>query len=408
MGYTKSALSGFGWNTALKIATAGVTVVKLSILARLLTPEDFGVFSLIAIALGITEALTETGINITILQSKHSIQYYLNTAWVIAIIRGLLIGSAMVLLGLWMGGFYKEPLLPFLIGLAALVPTIKGCINPAIVLLQKNLFFFQDSAYRFSLVLTEAVLSVLLALQIKEVSALVFSLIGTACFEVAISFLFFRERPRFALVSNRAREILHNAKGLTLSAAFSYLYQNADDLLVGKLLGTYTLGLYHNSYALGHKANYEFAQASHHGTLPVFTKIVGDRPRLKRAFLRSSLTTMLLVSMLSLPLLLAPKLLVQLILGDQWLPIVHAVPLMAVAGLLSSFSLLCYTVFLANKKYQYMNSHLLLSVVLMIGLLWVLARPWGLAGAGWALVLSRAIPLPILLWGLYKSFTYER
>ena len=66
VGYTKKAISGFSWQTVLKLLQSGLTVLKVSILARLLSPEDFGMFSLITIALGIVEAFTETGVNFTI------------------------------------------------------------------------------------------------------------------------------------------------------------------------------------------------------------------------------------------------------------------------------------------------------------------------------------------------------
>ena len=86
MGYTKNAISGFSWQTLLKLIQNGLSVIKIFVLARLLSPNDFGMFSLITIALGLVEAFTETGINFTILQSKKSVRYFLDTAWVIAII----------------------------------------------------------------------------------------------------------------------------------------------------------------------------------------------------------------------------------------------------------------------------------------------------------------------------------
>lgn len=80
VGYTKNAISGFSWQTILKVLQSALVVLKISILARLLSPTDFGTFSLITIALGIVEAFTQTGVNFTILQSKRSITYFVDTA----------------------------------------------------------------------------------------------------------------------------------------------------------------------------------------------------------------------------------------------------------------------------------------------------------------------------------------
>ena len=119
----------------------GVVLFKISVLARLLSPEDFGLFSLVMIALGIIEASTETGVNLTIINSKQSLNYFLNTAWVIAIVRGFLIGILMVAVGLLMSNYFGEPELSWLVALAALVPVIKGFINPAIISLRRSYDF---------------------------------------------------------------------------------------------------------------------------------------------------------------------------------------------------------------------------------------------------------------------------
>jgi len=126
MGYTKQAMHGFGWQTFLKFVSAALVIGKIAVLSRLLTPEDFGIFAIVAIALGLVEASTQTGVNTTILQSNRSISYYLDTAWVIAIVRGLIIAIVMTVLGFGLSIYYEKESLRFLVAIAALVPLIKG------------------------------------------------------------------------------------------------------------------------------------------------------------------------------------------------------------------------------------------------------------------------------------------
>jgi O-antigen/teichoic acid export membrane protein len=400
MGYSKSVVAGISWQTLLRIFTALLSLGKIAILARLLSPHDFGLFSLIAIALGLSEATTQTGINVTIIQSKQSIHYFLNTAWVIAIIRGLLIGCCMLVIGLGMSGYYEEPALQFLIAVAASVPVIKGFINPSIVLFQKNLDFFKDSAFRFAITLFEAVCAVIFGLWLQSVMALILALIGAAVFEVVLSFVVFRERPVFQYLPNRATTIFQNARGLTLSAFFNYISENIDDLLLGKVLGTELLGFYHNGYSLSHKPNGEIGRVIHHGTMPVFARITHDKTRLRRAFYRSITASILLTSTLSLPLFIAPKLLVRIVLGVEWLPVAEFLPWLGVAGLLQSVSLVTYGLFLAAGKYKALNYHLFANVLLMVPLVFVLATQFGLLGGVFGVLAARALSLPILIWGV--------
>lgn len=403
MGYTRHTIAGFSWQTLFIAGSTAVTALKLMILARLLTPHDFGVFSLVAIALGIAEAITQTGINVTIVQSKQSIHYFLNTAWVIAIFRGFLIAIVVSLLGAGMAWFYNEPQLTFWIAVAALAPIIKGFINPAIITLYKNLQFFRDSAYRFTLLVVEAGATVVLAYQSKSVSAFVFGMIIAAVFEVVISFLFFRTRPKFEYLKSRATAIFANARGLSISAVLSYLNDNFDNFLVGKLLGVSALGSYQNSYALSHKPTYGLAQALSHSTLPIYSKLLDSSERLRRAFYRSTGALCVLIFLIGLPFFLFPKLIVEIILGEQWLHVVPAIPWLVAAGILHGIVNQFYTLFIAKQQYTAMNFHRLVVILLFVPLLVLVGQQYGLAGAAASVFFARLLSIPLILRNVWRT-----
>lgn len=397
MGYAQNAIAGFSWQTALKIAIAVVTILKISVLARLLTPADFGLFSLAMIALGISEATTQTGVNITILQSRHSITYFVDTAWVIAIVRGLVIGAIMLVLGLTMSNFLAtQELLP-LVTVASLIPVIKGFINPAIVNMQKQFAFFADSTYRFSLSFIDAIAAIALALVFQSVMALIVAMVLAAIAEVAISFFFFSTRPRFQYLKSRGDIILRNAKWLSFTSLFQYLHENLDNLLIGKLLSTGQLGLYHNAYSISHKLNYDVAKSASHGVLPALTKLSGQQARLRNAMLKSLGGVVVITTFASLPLLIFPEYAVTLLLGSQWLEVIPLLKWLVLAGLLQSATNIIYTFFVSQRVYAPVNLHLALTVVLMVALIIWLGSSYGLLGAVLAVLIPRVITLPVLL-----------
>jgi O-antigen/teichoic acid export membrane protein len=403
MDYSKKALAGFSWQTLYKGLLILVALVKISILARLLSPEAFGLFSLTLIAIGLTESITQTGVNITILQSNRPVRYFLDSAWVIAIFRGFIIGSLMLVLGLFMQNYYQEPQLLALVSVAALVPVIKGFINPYIVVLHKDFRFFQDSAYRFSLVFFESLVAIILGFLTGSVWALVLALVAGAFFEVIISFVAFKTKPKFSYVKSRGKTILDNAKWLSLATVFNYLNERADDFLLGKLVGTHFLGIYHNAYSLSHKVNYDFSKSAHHSTIPVFTKLADKTERLAKTFLKSLFALLGFISLVSLPLLLFPGFFIELILGSQWLDAVPLVRPLVFAGIVQSISNLSYALFLAKKQYRIMNLHLFSSLALMVTLIiW-----WGstahLSGAVMGILTARVVTLPLIVIGILKA-----
>jgi lipopolysaccharide exporter len=403
MGYAKKTLIGFSWQTIYKAILVGVAIVKMYFLARLLDPQAFGLFSLTAITLGITESLTQTGINVTILQSKDPIKSFINTAWVVAIIRGFVIGSIMLLMGIFMQQYYQEPQLLVLIAVAALIPIIKGFINPYIVVLHKEMRFFQDSLYRFSLIFVESLAAVILGFLTHSVWALVLALIIGAIYEVIISFVFFKLKPKFIYLPSKGKSILQNAKWLSVSTVLNYLNERADDFVLGKMFGTHSLGIYSNAYSLGHKPNYDFSKSAHHSTLPAFTQLADSPLRLQRAFYRSLFALIALISFASLPLILFPGPLIKLVLGDQWLAAIPFVRPLVFAGIIQSISNQGYALFLARKQYKILNLHLVTSLSLMILLIvW-----WGstnqLLGAVYGILVARAIALPLVFIGILNK-----
>jgi O-antigen/teichoic acid export membrane protein len=403
MGYTHKALQGFGWNSLVKGLSLPTTAIKVFILARLLSPQDFGLFSLVAIGLGIMESLTETGVNTTIIQSSKSVQYFLDTAWVIAIIRGLIISILMLIAGLFMQNFYHEPQLLPLLAVAAFIPLIKGFINPSIVSFYKNMHFFRDSLYQYSLIAVDAATAIVFAFFIHSAFVFLFAMIASALFEVSISFLFFKDRPRFCYISSRGKEILHNAKGLNLSSLQNYVVQNVDNLILGKILGTEVLGIYANSYSLSHKVNVELAKSVTRGTFPVYVRLHNEGSRLTNAFWRSSLLSMVGFFVLSVPFLFFPQLTVSILLGPKWQSAVPLLPLLVLAGLIQSFVLLVYNLFLSEKQYQWLNLSLFInSISLIIGLLF-LGSKYGLMGGVTAVLVSRLLTLPVVGVGLWMT-----
>jgi len=364
MGYTKKIISGFSWETLLKIASYGLTVLKIYILARILDPADFGLFSLALIALGVSESMTQTGINLTIIQSKLSVEYFLDTAWVISIIRGFLIGIFMIFIGFGMNLFYDQPTLITLIALATLVPVIKGFINPYVVVLHKKMFYWQDTLYRFSIFALQIIFAILLGAWTSSAFGLVWALVIAALFEVAISFLLFNKRPIFKYTASRAKIIFDNAKWLSIGTLLHYLVENVDDFLIGAITNTHFLGIYHNAYSLTHKFSYEVAKSAHYGTIPVYTKISQEKKRLKRAFVRSFIVTVLIALIISLPIFIFHQPLVNFLLGEKWLEVIPLIRPLIIAGVIQTISMSSYTMMLAVKDYKIMNLHLLLSLIL--------------------------------------------
>ena len=78
---------------------------------------------------------------------------------------------------------------------------------------------------------------------------------------------------------------------ITLTGIFGYLSENLDNIVIGRMLGTYSLGIYQNSYKISTLTISEIVEVTNKVTFPVYTKFSEDRDRLFNAFKKVFLTS---------------------------------------------------------------------------------------------------------------------
>src|SRR3989344_2694613 len=109
MGYFKDAVKGVSWMTAFRILYRAIGLVRIAIIAHLLTPLALGVFGIVSLVLAFLEIITETGINVFLIQEKDEAEGYFNTAWVLSILRGIIISLLIVIAAGPISDFFNSP-----------------------------------------------------------------------------------------------------------------------------------------------------------------------------------------------------------------------------------------------------------------------------------------------------------
>src|SRR5258708_18867636 len=145
MGYRNSLMKGLGWIGFFRAAAKAIVFFKIILAYRYLSPRDVGVYGLAMIALGLLEQLTETGVNIIIVKERQPLSYYIDTAFLVSIGRGILIALVLFASSFFLPSFFNDPLLFPLMLVVSIIPFIKGFINPAVAQYQKDLKFHKNS-----------------------------------------------------------------------------------------------------------------------------------------------------------------------------------------------------------------------------------------------------------------------
>ncbi len=401
MGYTKDAIKGISWIAVLRASTRAIAFVKTIILARILMPSQFGAYGVALLVLSFLEVMTETGVNVLLIQEKET-DNFINSAWLVSIIRGMIISIVIIISTPLIISFYNSPESQSLLYAISIVPFLRGFINPAVIKLQKELKFNKEFGYRFSIFAFDSAVAITSIIITRNPLGIVYGVIAGVMLEIILSFIMIKPTPVIALEKAYILKILNRGKWVTASGIFNYLFHNADNIIVGRLMGTTSLGIYQIAYSLSILPITEIADVFSRVTFPVYTKIAGDKERLRKAFLKTQMVISALTIPFGLILILFPTEIVTLIFGEKWLGAVAVLPILAVFSILRTISGSVSTLFLAVEKQEYVTAATLISIVGLLIPIVPLVTEYGIFGAALSALIGSVVAAPVFAYYAWK------
>lgn len=240
------------WTVARLGGSQGLRFAGNLILARLLYPEAFGVMAIIQTVITGIAMISDIGIKPSIIrsQSEHD-EAFLNTAWTIQVLRGLMIWIVLTALAGQIAGFYGSEQLASLIPLAAVTAILSGLYPTKLYLAQKHLALKRVVLIDFSAQIAGLGAMVLLAAALQDPLALVIgALVGEAA-KLSLYYLFL-SGPANSLKwdSENARKLVSFGQWITLGTIAGFVISHADKLIIGRLLNLEVLGIYNIAFFL--------------------------------------------------------------------------------------------------------------------------------------------------------------
>jgi len=406
MGYQKDVIRSIGWVSILRGFSRIASFFKFVMAARILGPEGIGVFAVASLFLSFLEILTDTGINTILVQNGKELKKYINTAWIISVVRGLIIFTVIIFLARPVSIFLKQPNSYFLILIISFVPLIKGLVNPLIVRYQKDLEFNKEFIFRVPIVLVDMFITIMLLYVTKNPSSLIWGMIASSIIELILSWLVIKPVPKIKYNKTLAKELINKGKWITSSGFFVYLFTQGDDWIVGKVLGAVDLGLYQMAYKLATLPTTETSNILLKVIFPTFVKIKDDIYRLRNAYLK--ITAALLIFLIPFVFIMSTytEFIVTLLFGIKWISIVGLVKVITIFSGLMSVMGLSSALFLALNKQKFTSNIMLLAVILMAITIIPSITRFGLLGAGYSVLLSWVVASILNIYYIVKSLRY--
>ncbi len=402
MGYSSTAFKGVSWMGFLRISTRLITFVRLAILARILTPAQFGVFGVATLVLSFLEVLTETGINVFLIQKKDESDKYISSAWIVSIIRGSFISLILVVIAPIIANFFNSPESQKIILLIAFVPLIRGFINPSIINIQKEIQFQKEFYLRSILFFTDSLVVVIAAFVTRSAESFAYGLIVSAILEAALSFIYFKPWPKLSFEAIKVRTIIGRGWWVTMTGIFSYIADNGDNIAVGRILGTSSLGFYQMAYKISTLTISEIAEVVNKVAFPVYSKFSDDKERLLKAFWKVTWVSSAVALLAGFLIFIFAEQIVLIVVGKSWLPIVPIVQVLTIFGILRTVFGSFSSLFLSLKKQDYVAKMTLFRLVALLIVIVPFVNMFGLIGAAFAMITSIFVEIPVVLYFYYK------
>lgn len=394
-GLTRHVLHGIFW-TFLGTGTQQLLrLMAFIVLARLLSPHDFGVVGAALVVIGLSTIFSQVGVGPAIVQRPVLEPRHLRVGFTISL---ALSASFMTLI--WstaplIAWFFRIPELAPVVRVLALVFVCQGAGTIAEALAQRELRFrwlagveVVSFAGGFGLV------SVPLAWLGLGVWALVYGQLAESLIKTTILLAGRRHPKRLLLEWQPTRELLYFGGGFTLAKLGNYLALQGDNVVVGRWLGPQALGLYGQAYNLMTASALLVGQVLDRVLFPAMARVQSDLPKLRGAYRRGAV----LVALVTLPggcvlYLLAPELIL-LLLGPKWAGAVAPFQILSL-GLLfrASYKLSDSVSRATGAVYRRAWRQGIYAMAVLAGA-WV-GQHWGIAGVAWGVV--AAICLNFLL-----------
>jgi len=385
---SQRVVKGGFWVFTLRIVQRLFSLARLIIIARILSPDDFGLMGIALLTMATLETFTQTGFQAALVQKKEDIESHLDAAWTVLILRGVALFAILYLIAPYAAAFFNAPEAKPIIQVIGFSVLLQAFTNIGVVYFQKELEFNKEFIYQFAGTLADFIVAVSAVLILRNVWALVFGLLAGNVVRCFVSYLIHPYRPHLSRDLGNAKELFGFGKWVLGSSILIFLITQGDDVFVGKLLGVTALGFYQMAYRISNMPATEITQVISQVTFPAYSKVQDDISRLREAYLKVlQVTAFLSFPIAGLIFVLASDF-TMLFLGEKWMPMVPAMQVLALWGLIRSIGGVNSSILNAVNRPDVITKLSVIKLLIVAILIYPLSVKWGISGTSLAVLLS--------------------
>ncbi|MEO8417797.1 MAG: lipopolysaccharide biosynthesis protein [Methylophilaceae bacterium] len=364
-----------------------ITLGSVSVLARLLSPADFGYMTMATVVTDLAALFGNFGFASVLIQKRVITRLQMDTVFWSSATLGLGLMLVVLMLSYFATWFFSEPTAGQLMRIMCIVFAIDGLIVVHGALISRLMHFHVDFWIQIISIALRATVAIIFAWQGFGVWSLVIGSLAGAVLRLLLSVAIIPYWPRLRFNLSYLRSTWKTNSSYFAGGLLFYANTNVDLLLIGRMVGATALGYYQNSRSLTDEVRYRIAVPLQRVLFPAFASLQENTRWLQVSVLRSGRLLAAIVFPVGIGIAAIANELVPILYGEKWLAMIPVLKLLGVSTALKGSTAIATPLFnAANRVGLSLRYNIIGSIIVVLSV--VAASPWGIEAVAGAITLS--------------------
>lgn len=327
-------IHGVGWSFIDNISNSGITFLVGLVLARLLTPEEYGIMAMITIFIAISNSIIDSGFSNALIRKTRIERVDYNTVFYFNLTVSILIYVLLHLAAPAISVFFKEPVLLAVIRIIGWVLIINALAIIPRTQFVRNVDFKTQTKVSLISSISSGVIGIGMALGGMGVWSLVGQQLSRQFLNTLFLWVYSKWHPVWEFSTESFKELFGFGSKLLLSGLLNTIYKNIYYIVIGRFYTSAQLGQYTRAEQFNMIFSSNLTSVVQRVSYPVLSSIQEEPERLREAYRKVIKITMLITFACMLGLAAVAKPLILILIGEKWLPAVYFLQIICFSGML--------------------------------------------------------------------------
>jgi len=386
----QQVLSGVKWVALANILGQVMSLISMVILARLLTPDDFGVFAILMIFVGFLSMFVGMGSSAAIVHIDNPSEKLLSSIFYFNVFSGTLFCIILIVLSGPISVFFENPEIEELLRWLSLTFVIGSFTGVQGALFTKKLDFKTSTIIEFIATFVSLSIGIIAAMKGLGVYSLIIRTMAGSILSAILTWNISQWKPKLVFSIEELKKVFHFTTNLTGFTFINYFSRNVDNFLIGKFLGASSLGVYNIAYNIMLYPLQNISNVLTRVLFPAFSQMKDDNEKFKKGYLRVIFFIALVSFPLMTGLMATSDIFVSVVFGEKWHNLATLLLILAPVGMMQAIRRTLGSIFMAkgNVKTMFRIGSINAAIIVIS---FIMGIPFGTEGVALSYAIANTI-----------------